>query len=532
MNKKTLSIIAAATAIAAAAVAGYAAFGWKRLGGVATLGLDLSRPDALVVSSSLSALPRDLLTIPLARDVLREDFLFYYEQGEDRLGLKGTLRRIAYEHELNWGDQLIRMVLDEPADVALWRDGDGSLKHFAIAVSRNTLTRLLEESGKIALKDSQMTLAGSLRVDGNKVPVYALAYGYKRTLLFAAHGKRLVILSHPGMLYGGADGKQADGRAQEALVDMLSADAAKQQAFHRQFKLAPQAQAGHSVAVKADFLSFGYQPFFGGLDALRFDFSKGKWQTSALLDAARLPPGGYHNGELWPALPHNPAACFALPADWAAMEPVLERVASKAGEQDVGQLAGQLSGPAAVCWYGSSRLYTPLVVATLKNGVLADALLGGLFAAAVGNTKSGPVTRSAGQNGAVLWQRKVATPSGQQTPTLALSGRTVLFSPDAALVELALSVGRKQAAALSDRLPDSGRTVAVIAPSALSDLIRKETFDALPSASEPVLRLSADTHLVPRLNALKKYPPYRLVLPAKMAAGAAWQRLEWQAQDK
>lgn len=532
MNKKKLSIIAAATAIAAAALAGYAAFGWKGFGGGASLHLDLSRPDALVVSSSLSALPRDLLTIPLARDVLREDFLFYYEQGEDRLGLKGTLRRIAYEHELNWGDQLIRMVLDEPADVALWRDADGSLKHFAIAVSRNTLTRLLEESGKIALKDSQMSLAGSLKVDGDKVPVYALAYGYQRTLLFAAHGTRLVILSHPGMLYGGDDGKHADSRAADVIEDMLSSDAARQQAFHRQFKLAPQAQAGHSVAIRADFLSFGYQPFFGAFDALRFDFSKGTWSTSALLDAARLPAGGYDNGQLWPALPHNPAACFALPTDWAAMKPVLERVASKAGEKEVGQLAEQLSGPAAVCWYGSSRLYTPLVVATLKNGALADALLGGLFTAAVGNAKSGPVSKSAGKNGAVLWQRTVDTPSGRQTPTLALSGQTVLFSPDAALVQLALSVGRKQAAALSDRLPESSRTVAVIAPSALSALIRKETFEALPSATEPVLRLSADTHLAPRLDALAKYPPYRLVLPPKLATGAAWQRLEWQAQDK
>ena len=532
MNKKKLSIIAAGTALAAAAVVGYAAFGWKGLGSVSSLGLDLSRPDALVVTSSLSTLPRDLLTIPLARDVLREDFLFYYEQGEDRLGLKGTLRRIAYEHELNWGDQLIRMVLDEPADVALWRDADGSLKHFAIAVSRNTLTRLLEESAKISLKDSQMMLAGSLKVDGDKVPVYALAYGYKRTLLFAAHGKRLVILSHPGMLYGGDDGKDADGRAEDVVEDMLSADSARQQAFHRQFKLAAQAVAGHSVAVKADFLSFGYQPFFGALDALRFDFSKGRWSTAALIDAARLPAGGYDNSHLWPALPHNPAACFALPTDWAAMKPVLDKVGSKAGEKDAGLLAEQLSGPAAVCWYGSSKLYTPLVVATLKNGALADALLGGLFGAAVGNAQSGPVSKTAGKNGAVLWQRKVATPAGQQTPTLALSGQTVLFSPDAALVDLALSVGRKQAAALSDRLPESGRTVAVIAPSALSTLMLKETFAALPTASEPVLRLSADTHLVPRLEALKKYPPYRLVLPATPAAGASWQPLEWQAQDK
>ena len=530
MNKKKLGIIAAGGAAGVAAIAAYAVFGWKGMGGVSGLNLDLSRPDAMIVTKSLSSLPRDLLAIPLARDVLREDFLFYYEQNDDRLGISGALRRIAYEHELGWGDQLIRMVLDEPAEVALWRDADGSLKHFAISVSRNSFTRLLEESGKIALKDSQMTVAGSLKVDGDKVPVYALAYGHNRTLLFAAHGKRLVVLSHPGMMYSGDDG---DARAQDTVANMLEEDPKKNQAMRRQFKLDAQNFDGHSVAVKADFLSFGYQPFFGALDALRFDFSKGRWRTQALVDATRLQPGGYDNKALWPMLPHNPAACFALPADWAAMEPVLARVGKKA-DAELAKLGEQLAGPAAVCWYGTSRLYTPLIVATRKPGAVGDELFGALYTAAVGNLAAGvgAVSKTAGKGGATLWQRDVKTLIGVQKPTLAISGQTVLFSPDAALVQQALAVGRKQSPAIADRLSDAGRTIGLIAPSALSDLIRKETFDALPASGEPVLRAAADVHLVPRLEALKKYPPYRLVLTSLPKSGAAWQPVEWQALDK
>ncbi len=531
MNKKKLGIIAGGVAVGVAAIAAYAVFGWKGLGGVNGLNLDLSKPDAMIVTKSLSSLPKDLLTIPLARDVLREDFLFYYEQNEDRLGISGALRRIAYEHELGWGDQLIRMVLDEPAEVALWRDADGSLKHFAISVSRNSFTRLLEESGKIVLKDSQMTKAGSLRVDGDAVPVYALAYGYKRTLLFAAHGKRLVILSHPGMMYGGKDGTDADAKAEEVVSAMLEDDPKKNQSLRRQFGLDAQGADGHSVAVKADFLSFGYQPFFGALDALRFDFSQGKWRTQALVDAARLQPGGYDNRALWPNLPHNPAVCFALPADWAAMTPVFERVGKKS-DAKLAALSEQLSGPAAVCWYGSSRLYTPLVVATRKSGATGDDLLGALYTAALGNAGAGAVTKTAGKNGAVLWQRDVTTPLGVQKPTLAISGQTVLFSPDAALVQQALAVGRKQSPAIADRLADASRTIGLIAPAALSDLIRKETFDSLPSSREPVLRAAADVHLIPRLDALKKYPPYRLVLTSLPKSGAAWQPVEWQALDR
>jgi uncharacterized protein YfaA (DUF2138 family) len=524
MNKKKLGIIAAGGAVGIAAIGAYAIFGWKGMGGVSGLNLDLSRPDAMIVTKSLSSLPKDLLTIPLARDVLREDFLFYYEQNEDRLGISGSLRRIAYEHELNWGDQLIRMVLDEPAEVALWRDADGSLKHFAISVSRNSFTRLLEESGKIALKDSQMTVAGSLKVDGDKVPVYALAYGHNRKLLFAAHGKRLVILSHPGMMYSDED---VDSKAADVVTALLDDDPKKNQALRQQFKLDGQGFDGHSVAVKADFLSFGYQPFFGALDALRFDFSKGQWRTQALVDAARLQPGGYDNKALWPMLPHNPAACFALPADWAAMAPVLKSVGS-----DMSKLGEQLSGPAAVCWYGTSRLYTPLIIATRKPGAAGDELFGALYTAAVGNASAGAVAKSAGKGGETLWQRDVTTPIGVQKPTLAVKGETVLFSPDAALVQLALAVGRKQSPAIADRLADTSRTIGLIAPSALSDLIRKETFDALPTSREPVLRAAADVHLVPRLDALKKYPPYRLVLTSLPKSGAAWQPVEWQALER
>jgi uncharacterized protein YfaA (DUF2138 family) len=526
MNKKVLFRTLAGIGVVAALMIGYRVLGWDRMGPVNSLKLDLSRPDALVLTPSLSTLPRDLLTVPLARDVLREEFLFYYEQSEDRLGLKGSLRRIAYEHELGWGDQLLRMVLDQPAEVALWRDADGSLKHYAIAVSRNQLTRVLEEASKIALKDTQMTVAGSLRVDGDKVPVYALNYAYQRTLLFAAHGQRLVILSHPGMLYGGKDGKDGDGTAENTVASLLAADAGKQHLFHPQFHLDQAAPDGHRIAVKADFLSFGYQPFFGALEAVRFDFSKGAWQSAVLLNADKLHQGGYDNSALWPSLPNAPAACFAVPVDWAAMQPVLKRISGKTSES-VTPLGGQLQGPAAVCWYGQSRLHTPVFVASRQPQAAADALYGSLFAAAIGG--SDPVRKSTSAGGVTRWERTVATGLGETKPALAVAGNAVIFSADGKLVDQVLAVRRKQAPAAGDLLPAAGHTIGLIAPASLAQLIQLEAFDTLPAASEPVLRGAADEHLVPRLNALKKYPPYRMVLGNLPASGTSWQPLEWQA---
>ncbi len=85
---------------------------------------DLRKPDALIESVSLSRLPKEILEVPLLRDTLTEDFVFYYENNGDRLGLTGTLRRIIYEHDLTLKDSLVEELLDQPAQVA-----DGAQGH-------------------------------------------------------------------------------------------------------------------------------------------------------------------------------------------------------------------------------------------------------------------------------------------------------------------------------------------------------------------------------------------------------------------
>ncbi|WP_121335957.1 DUF2138 family protein, partial [Pseudomonas aeruginosa] len=95
---------------------------------------DLRKPDALIESVSLSRLPKEILEVPLLRDTLTEDFVFYYENNGDRLGLTGTLRRIIYEHDLTLKDSLVEELLDQPAQVALWRGADGRLRDFVVVL--------------------------------------------------------------------------------------------------------------------------------------------------------------------------------------------------------------------------------------------------------------------------------------------------------------------------------------------------------------------------------------------------------------
>ncbi len=80
-----------------------------------------NEPDLFLDSDSLSQLPKDLLTIPFLHDVLSEDFVFYYQNHADRLGIEGSIRRIVYEHDLTLKDKLFSSLLDQPAQAAVAR---------------------------------------------------------------------------------------------------------------------------------------------------------------------------------------------------------------------------------------------------------------------------------------------------------------------------------------------------------------------------------------------------------------------------
>ncbi len=531
-------------------------------GTVNALQLDLSRPDALIRTRSLSRLPADLLRVPLARDVLTEEFVGYYESNDRRLALSGTLRRLAFEHSLSFPERVLESVFDEPAEVALWRGGDGSLKYFAVAMTRNAVAKALQLALPVVPKgDVQLSSAGTLL--GTDVPVLVLEYGYRHRLLLLARGDRVVVLSDPGMLLGEAQDQESeaaegdrkdvalpqDGQAAKLVARLLDAGAQQSSPFAGHFALAAAgADEVHQLVVGAATLSFGYNTFAPGFDALAFSFDdKGNWRTAALLDGAALPAGGLDGAALWPAIPHGASLCALLPVDWPRLAPLAAGLqgADKAATEGANKAAGTVSdlfaGPAAVCWYGESRLYTPLFVAGLKTaaGEAEDARLAALFDAAVGNAKekSMPLETSRREDGSRLWRRQVKTPFGSGkdderalAPSMAVNGRVVMFSPDPVLVDKGLDVAGKLYPALSDSLPDGARTLAVVDPAPLAALLRKETFSALPRGEETVLRNAADAHLLPRLEALAKYPALRLVRGSDAPGQArAWHAVTWES---
>ncbi|MDO9618594.1 MAG: DUF2138 domain-containing protein [Pseudomonas sp.] len=537
------------------------------------LGLDMARPDVLIESSSLSRLPRDLLAVPLLRDTLTEDLVFYYEGNADRLGLAGSLRRIIFEHDLQLRDSLLDELLDQPADVAMWRDASGKLKHFLVRIQRGGLAKVLEPLAKVALDDQQLSQAGELLVNDEVVPFYSLRYNSHRSLLFVSYGDQLLLLSSADMLLAPeseyvASAVEIDEApsvdAEAPMLEPASPALARVSAhtvaalleggqpFPERFGLPAREQLEQRITLASSFLALGYQRFIPAFAGVRFEMDAGGWRSYLALNEADDQPT-LDFAPVWRAMPMGASACVALPVAGGVSERLLSKVGTE--EAVAKALTAQLSGAAGLCWYAESRLHSPLLVGLLSAPPSAelDQQMGTLFGSLIGaweaNTAEGSfpvIAQSLGEQR--TWRREVSSNFGPypasdaQQPeamaargffrvSMARHGSTLLFSLDDRLVDKALSTLDKRFPPLADVLPQNVLVPAYLAPDSLSALFEQETFDSLPADMEPVFRNAAQTLLLPKLKALAGHGKYALTLPAGSEAKEAWQwlPLEWRA---
>lgn len=517
----------------------------RELAEKSALGLDLKRPDALIESVSLSRLPKDILAVPLLRDTLTEDFVFYYQDNADRLGLSGSLRRIIYERDLKLQDTLLDELLDQPAEVALWRGADGKLKHVLLTIERGGLARVLEPLAHVALDDSQLSQAGELRVDGDSVPLYRLSYLGDRSVLLASHGDRLLVLSSPGMLMDEAGQLAKD--ATESVESLLEGE----NPFPERFGLDARGTEQQRIALGGEYVAFGYQRFFPSFAGLRFEMDDKGWHSYVALNDVDDQPA-FDFAPIWKAMPMGASACVALPVAPGVPGKLLDRVG--AGKEVAAELEKRLNGSAGLCWYAESRLHSPLLVTQLGEKVTPelDTAIEGLFGSVIGAyepyVEGGrfPVddqtqgetrrwTRDVGSNFGQYPASENANPdalgsSGFFRVSLARHGDTLLFSLDDKLVTKGLDTLDKRFPPLAETLPKDALVPAFMAPDGLSKLLERETLDSLPSNYEPVFRNAAETHLLPKLRALGGHGKYALALPAGTKTGSDWQwlPLEWR----
>lgn len=513
--------------------------------------LGMSRPDGLLETHSLSQLPKDLLAVPFLKETLTEDFVFYYEAHADRLGLIGSLRRIIYEHDLKLQDSLIEQLFDQPADVALWRGADGRLKDFLLVMDRGGLAKVLEPLAKVALGDTQLSKLSEVKVGADAVTLYQLNYNASKSLVFASHGDKLVVLSNPAKLYDPENGASEDtgSVSTKAIAALLNGD----KLFPEAFGLPPRTpEVKQRLSVNSSVLAMGYQRFIPNFAGLRFDMDDKGWHSFLAMDELENQPD-FDFKPIWQAMPMGASACVALPLAAEQQKPLLVKLGA---DDAVAQaLTEHMAGAAGLCWYADSRLYTPLLVASLNDDDSAklDGDLGNLFGSMVG-AYEGKVAEHAfpvveKQEGQThQWQRQVSSNFGPykakdaEQPdaitgkafmrvSLARHGSTLLFSLDDKLVDKALGTLDKRFPPLADVLPKDLLMPIYFGPDSMAQLMQQETLDSLPQDMEPVFYNAAQTYLIPKLRTLGGYGKYALTLPKGSEPDGHWQwlPLEWKA---
>lgn len=513
--------------------------------------LGMSRPDGLLETHSLSQLPKDLLAVPFLKETLTEDFVFYYQTHADRLGLIGSLRRIIYEHDLKLQDSLIEQLFDQPADVALWRGADGRLRDFLLVMDRGGLAKLLEPLAKVALDDSQLSKIAEVKVGADDVALYQLTYNASKALLFASHGDKLVVLSNPAKLYDPQSGatQEAGSVSTQAIAALLNGD----KLFPEAFGLQPrEPQVKQRLSVNASVLAMGYQRFIPNFAGLRFDMDDKGWHSFLAMDELDDQPS-FDFKPVWQAMPMGASACVALPLAPGQQKPLLVKLGAEEGVAQA--LTDHMAGAAGMCWYADSRLYTPLVVASLndKDSAKLDGDLGKLFGSMVGAYESKvdehafPVTEK--QEGQThQWQRQVSSNFGPYAAkdaedpdaisgkafmrvSLARHGSTLLFSLDDKLVDKALGTLDKRFPPMAEVVPKDVLMPVYFGPDSMAQLMQQETLDSLPQDMEPVFYNAAQTWLIPKLRTLGGYGKYALTLPEGSEPDGHWQwlPLEWKA---
>lgn len=518
-------------------------FGWSRLGwarfegSINTLGVNVREPQGLIVTPSLIGLSRDLVKAPVLRELLNEEFVFYYEEHDDRISLVGALKRLAFEHELRLADNLVELALGGRAEVAFWPDDRGAARHWAMVMSRSSVATALQSLAPLAAHDRQLSLMAEVPLDATStVPVLALQLSARRTLAIASVGERVVVFSDPGLLF--KSDRTVDSNAAEVLSALLSGDERRQGVWREPLGLMP-SNTAHQGVLRGPMLSFNYQAFFPALQALKVEVTAGGAALNSWIkQSPTAAPANTANAAItaagvpWSALPADPAACAALPVDWARTRSVLSdprRTGNAA--PSLARVVGSLDGTAAICWYALSHLHTPLLIAHAEGPAPDAATLQSLMQWWLPKRADWDEPTGTGRIHAPYGPLRVSADPAHYRVSLRRVGDWWLFSPDASLVARAADTLARRYPSVADTLnrdPASQRaTLAVVTPVNVAELLHHEALKVM-TPRQSGFQQAAETQLFPRLKAFGRLPPVQAVLHGAPDA-QGWTALDWQA---
>ena len=330
-------------------LAAIAAFAWYRLRMPVQpdnqAEISLGTPDIWIHSQNLALLPHDLLQIPILKSVLTEDFLYFYQQDVDWLSLQGAIRRLSFEHDMNWSDHLFQNMASAPTDVYLWRDGTHALKYWALSIERDPLVSVAQQLAQMKLAaDKQITEVGRVKVDGDSIPLLKISLSSKRSMVLAAHGKRLVLFSDGAMV--SRDEGELDSHAETFVATLLSSDP-EQRGNLIQGSQAPAVKPAHAQTIWMSnrFFAQGYGAFMPDIQALHFDYDGSMWTSQANTRKIHVDP------RIWSQIPAYAAWCASTSIDWSQVQAALKAAKAPVDQMLENKALESLSPTGAVCWY-------------------------------------------------------------------------------------------------------------------------------------------------------------------------------------
>ena len=476
-------------------------------------------PDAVIVTQSLAQLPKDVLAHPWLKDVLTEDFINYYEDNEGAMGLRGALRRIAYEHQATVMDAVLAQLLNTPAEIAFWKAQDGKLSRFLMTVPSSGLLQAIELLAKIAANDAQLTQVDEIALkDGAAAPVYQLSY---------VGGRNLFIVPAPSLTHIFSDRGIALPENAESAASIGM--------FSQMFGL-KNTPARHAILLNVRYASFGYQQFFPALKAFSFSFQDGLWKMGAL--TAQQSNQQPNAAPLWKIMPHRPAFAVAVPVAPLNLESILAAMLPE-DAAPAAELLKDVASPAVIGWYPDSKLYAPLFIIHAPKLATQVSALRGLFEKTVGKIEEErPINKG---KESFFWLTQANSRYGIHldeqvskkrffTVGLAYHQGYLIFSPDHRLVENALAALNKTYPAVADSLPKAQKNAALILePDGLTRILTAAIEESLPVSQEPLFRESVTKYLHPRFDILRAFPTAIMTMPMFYAVEqGVWQDVLWQ----
>ena len=526
--------------IATVAIGGWR-FAQNRMGSLSqvdAIHIDMAKPDVVIQSDSLNQLPSKLLTIPVIKDILTQEVVFYYQEAPAKQSLQGALQRLVFDHNLRFEDRIIDKMLARKGDVYVWKGHTNKPDHWLFVGNSNAFSTVSEVLAKVALDDSQLTQVDTLKVDGDKIPLYALTYQGK-TGLFAATSERVMFLSDAGMLMDlkskpakalqleakidtDTDGNEKvtplpmpkaekpEGKLMSERADMvaklLSKRPENQQTINQGLGLSKATQSQHSVYFSAAMLTLSYQDFMGGFQGSRFEFDGSTWQQAIALKPSLLPNHEWNGKDLFAHMPHNAAFCANAPIEWNSLNTQAKKLPTAT---DALSLA-QFNNPVLACWYAGSPAAAPLFVTKLPKTEQREAQLAALqqvFSDAIGakeytHKQRFEVSRKEIQ-GAVVNERIVSARYGSHDSNdlpaatakelsatryfpvrYAVSGDYVWFSPNGDLVNQAVAVSQQQAPALAEQMQQQHPALLWINGAELAKWMQQQTSAVIAEDSD------------------------------------------------